>query len=107
MPAPPHLHLVLYVAGDSLRSVGAATALRRLLDGVEGDAYTLDIVDVLEQPEDAERDRIVATPTIVRLHPSPRLQVVGDPSQPSELAHLRTLLFTDHALARNDHGGAP
>jgi circadian clock protein KaiB len=68
----------LYVAGDSARSQRAIRNIRQIVDsGLSGPCH-LDIVDVLESPEQAERERILATPTLLRDFPPPRRRVTGD-----------------------------
>lgn len=68
----------LYVAGGTARSEAAESNLRFLCESrLQGD-YEIDVVDTMGQPELAERERIIATPTVVRLAPSPELRVIGD-----------------------------
>jgi len=40
--------------------------------------YELDVIDVLAHPERAESARILATPTLLKLSPAPRVRIVGD-----------------------------
>lgn len=73
-PVQPEMEttrFVLYVCQDTLGSNRAIANLRRLGKDVLGDRYELRIVDVLEQPEVAERERIRTTPTLVKVHPPP------------------------------------
>lgn len=69
--------LTLYVAGPTMRSQQAAAALRRICVPL-GTACDLTIVDVLERPELAEEQKILATPTVVRHWPLPARRVIGD-----------------------------
>ena len=71
--------LRLYVTGGTARAHRAIAVTRRLCDQAFGDAYDLAIVDVLDQPELAERDRVAATPTLIREFPPPVRRIVGDP----------------------------
>lgn len=105
MQHPAHIHLVLYVAGDSLRSVGAVNAVRSLLADRSPSDYTIDIVDVLEEPEIAERDRVIATPTIARLHPEPRVRILGDPDDGAAMERLRALLVSETSFPAAHHKG--
>lgn len=68
----------LFVAGESLRSQRAAANLRSLCAAALGDGFEIEVVDVLERPELAESERIIATPTVLRLFPPPARRVVGD-----------------------------
>ncbi len=77
------LHLTLYIAGpDTVRSVGAKRRLDSLLSRLNAEVY-LDVVDVLDDPEAAERASIFATPTLVRDLPPPSRRVIGDLSDPA------------------------
>ena len=68
----------LYVTGDTERSRRAVSKLRELCEHRIAGDYELDIVNVLEQPELAEEDRIIATPTVIRRLPLPYRRVIGD-----------------------------
>lgn len=68
----------LFVAGDTPRSHLAASNVRRLLESVTSEEYSLEIIDVLERPDLAEEHRILATPFVLKHSPSPTRRVVGD-----------------------------
>ncbi len=70
--------LKLYITGQTPRSERAVANLRRICDERLGEGYQLTIVDVLERPELAEQDRILATPTLVRQLPPPVRRIIGD-----------------------------
>ena len=69
--------LALYITGQSVRSLQAIANLRRLCEHF-GDTCELTIVDVLERPQLAEDERILATPTVIRRRPLPMRRVIGD-----------------------------
>ena len=70
--------LTLYVAGPSPRSRTAESNLRALCrDRLNGRAE-LRVVDVVQDPEAAERARVLTTPTVVREHPAPPRRAIGD-----------------------------
>lgn len=71
------VRLRLYVTGGTSRAERTLTLLRRVCDHAYGDAYDLTVIDVLDRPDLAESDRIVATPTLVREFPPPVRRVVG------------------------------
>ena len=60
------------------RADTAIRNLRRICDEELKGRYELEIIDVHEQPEAAENDRILATPTLVKLLPPPLRRVIGD-----------------------------
>ncbi len=70
--------LKLYVTGKSAKSEVAIANLRRLCDEELSGRYELQIVDVLEHPQAAEDDKILATPTLIKRLPPPLRRVIGD-----------------------------
>jgi circadian clock protein KaiB len=70
--------LRLYVAGKSPKSVAAFANLRRLCEEYLAGRYTIEVIDLLENPQLAEGDQIVAVPTLVRRLPEPLCKIVGD-----------------------------
>ena len=70
--------LKLYITGQTLRSERAVANLRRIgEEGLAGD-YELTIIDVLEQPQLAEEEKILATPTMIKVSPPPIRRIIGD-----------------------------
>lgn len=76
-PAAPVV-LELFVTGQTPRSLRALTNLRRICDAHLAGRYELRVVDVLERPQAAEEARVLATPTLIRLAPTPPRRVIGD-----------------------------
>jgi circadian clock protein KaiB len=74
----PPIRLRLYVAGRSPRSLVALRNLERLSESALSGRYELEVVDVLADPARAEVDRILATPTLVKLSPGPQRRILGD-----------------------------
>ena len=70
--------LRLYVIGQTPSSIKATKDLRAILEGEFRDQYTLEVIDVLENPSLAEDDKILATPTVVKRLPLPIRKVIGD-----------------------------
>lgn len=81
------LRLTLYVMGGSHRSARAVRNLRRMIDQQQLEV-DLEIVDVIEQPDRGDSDRILATPTLVRRGPGPEQRVIGDLSLPEAVERL-------------------
>jgi circadian clock protein KaiB len=77
-PDPQHWHLRLYVAGQSPKSLKALGNLKRLCEEHLESRYDLEVVDLLEHPQLAAGDEIVAIPTLVRRLPAPMRQIIGD-----------------------------
>ena len=78
---------LLYVAGHTERSRAAQVNLHTLCEARVPGRYRLKVIDVTEQPGVAEEERILATPTVVRVAPLPKQRVIGDLSD-----HRRTAL---------------
>jgi circadian clock protein KaiB len=76
MPAQIPLRLRLYVSGAAPESAAVEANLRRVCEQV-GLLYEVEVLDVREHPDEAEADRVVLTPTLIRLTP-PQLRVAGD-----------------------------
>jgi circadian clock protein KaiB len=76
--SPTVLTLSLFVTDSTPSSVRARTQLRNWLQLSGSNAVRLEVVDVLERPELAEAERIMATPALVRHHPPPRRKIIGD-----------------------------
>ena len=76
--ATPPFRFVLFVAGDSPRSAQAAANLRRLATERLAGRADITVVDVLADPDRAETDRILTTPTLVKETPTPARRVTGD-----------------------------
>ena len=68
----------IYVAGATLGSQLAVANLRGLCEAALMDGFDVEVVDVLEDPDRATRDRVMATPTVIRLAPAPLRRVMGD-----------------------------
>jgi circadian clock protein KaiB len=76
--APEDWHLRLYVAGQSPKSLTAFANLKRVCDQYLESHYQIEIVDLIENPELAAADEIVAIPTLVRRIPEPSRRLIGD-----------------------------
>jgi circadian clock protein KaiB len=68
----------LYVAGQSARSLAAITNLRRICDTHMPGRCTIEVIDLVRNPELARDDQIVAIPTLVRKLPQPARRIIGD-----------------------------
>lgn len=73
-----HLFLKLFIAGHTARSECAVAQARRLSESQFAGRCTLEIVDVVESPEIAEQERILATPMLVKVSPLPVRRIIGD-----------------------------
>lgn len=71
-------YLRLYVAGQSPKSLRALANLKELCEEHLAGRYEIEVVDLVEDPSQAESDEIIAIPTLVRRLPAPLRMLVGD-----------------------------
>jgi circadian clock protein KaiB len=71
-------NLRLYVAGQSPKSVAAYNNLIRICDEHLAGKYTVEVIDLLKNPQLAKGDQILAIPTLVRKLPEPMKRIIGD-----------------------------
>lgn len=76
--------LKLYVTGTTSRATEAVRKTSEIVEHFLVDSE-LEVIDILQRPDLAEQDRIIATPTIVRVSPPPLRKVIGDISDPHTL----------------------
>ncbi len=82
--------LVLYVAGQTPKSLMAVSNLRRICAEHFPERYEIDVVDLRENPKLAREHNIVAIPTLVRELPVPMRKIIGDLSNEEKvLVNLR------------------
>lgn len=70
--------LRLYVAGQTPKSITAFTNLKKICEEHLQGKYRIEVIDLLENPQLAKEDQIVALPTLVRKLPQPLKRVIGD-----------------------------
>jgi circadian clock protein KaiB len=70
--------LRLYVAGQTPKSLTAFANLKKICEEHLAGRYRIEIIDLLEQPQLAAGDQILAIPTLVRQLPQPLKKIIGD-----------------------------
>src|SRR6186713_5104 len=70
--------LRLYVAGQTPKAVRAFANLRRICEEHLAGRYSIEVVDLLENPQLGRGDQILALPTLVRRLPEPMKKIIGD-----------------------------
>ena len=71
-------NLRLYIAGQTPRSLTALANLKRFCEEHFATRYTIEVIDLLENPQLARGDQILAIPTLVRQLPKPIRKIIGD-----------------------------
>ena len=75
---PANWVLRLYIAGQTPKSLAAISNLHRICEEHLANQYQIEVVDLLEKPQLAEGDQIIAIPTLVRALPQPIRKIIGD-----------------------------
>ena len=73
--------LRLYVAGQTPKSMAAIANLKHICDTHLAGRYSIQIIDLVETPQLAIRDHIIAIPTLIRRLPEPVKRIIGDMSK--------------------------
>ena len=69
--------LKLYITGQTMKSDLAIGNIRQIFEELSI-PFDLTIVDVLERPDLAEEDMVLATPTLIKISPMPIRRIIGD-----------------------------
>jgi circadian clock protein KaiB len=75
---PVKWDLRLYVAGQTPRAIAALENLKRICEEHLSGEYHIEVVDLLQNPQLARGDQILAVPTLVRKLPEPVRKIIGD-----------------------------
>jgi circadian clock protein KaiB len=78
--AAPVFDLRLYVAGQTPKSLAAIANLKKICEEHLAGQYRIEVIDLLQNPQLAQGDQILAIPTLVRKLPEPIKKIIGDMS---------------------------
>jgi circadian clock protein KaiB len=70
--------LRLYVAGQSPKSLTAFANLKKLCEEHLKGQYSIEVIDLMVNPQLAKGDQILALPTLIRKIPEPMKRIIGD-----------------------------
>ncbi|MBW4619782.1 MAG: circadian clock protein KaiB [Cyanosarcina radialis HA8281-LM2] len=87
--------LKLYVAGNTPNSIRALKILKNVLEQEFQGVYALKVIDVLKNPQLAEEDKILATPTLSKVLPPPVRKIIGDLSDRDKVLIGLDLLYEE------------
>jgi len=68
----------LYIAGQTPKSLRALANLKQICEEHLAGKYHIEIIDLLENPQLASTDQILAIPTLIRKLPEPVRKIIGD-----------------------------
>jgi circadian clock protein KaiB len=80
-----YYNLRLYVAGQTPKSLQAFANLKKICEEHLQGRYRIEVIDLLENPQLAKGDQILAIPTLVRRLPEPLRKIIGDLSDTERL----------------------
>ena len=92
-------HLRLYVMGQTPKSLTAFSNLKTVCESHLKGRYRITVIDLVEQPQLAKGDQILAVPTVVRKLPKPVRIILGDLS---DTDHLLVGLDLRRAVNRDE-----
>jgi len=78
MSKEENFELRLYIAGQTPKSVLALSNITRYCEEHLEGKYSIEVIDLLKNPQLAEGDQIFAIPTLVRKFPEPLRKIIGD-----------------------------
>ena len=70
--------LILYIAGQSPKSVNAIANIKKICEEHLQGRYQLEVIDLYQQPQLALGEQIIAVPTLLRKLPHPLRRIIGD-----------------------------
>ena len=73
--------LRLYIAGQTPNSIVAIANLKKICEDQLQGRYRIEVIDLLEKPQLAKGDQIIAIPTLVRRLPPPIKKIIGNLSK--------------------------
>ncbi len=77
--------LKLYVIDRTSKSVDVIEELVKLLEDALDSHYHLEVIDVIENPEQAEKNSVLATPTLEKVAPGPVRKIIGNLSDKEKI----------------------
>ena len=87
---PPY-ELKLFITGATPNSVRAVANIKHICEKYFPKKYTLEVIDVYQQPLLAKNEQIIALPMLIKYTPLPIKRLVGDMSDSQKV--LRGLDF--------------
>jgi len=70
--------LRLYIAGQTPKAITAFSNLKKICEEKLKGKFTIEVIDLMKNPQLGEEDQILALPTLVRKLPVPVRKIIGD-----------------------------
>lgn len=84
--------LKLYIMGKTPNSRTAIKNINAILEKESKDFCTLEVVDILKNPDAALTDKILVSPTLVKVSPEPHRRVIGNLSDGGKVMSVLGLI---------------
>ncbi|MBC7936147.1 MAG: circadian clock protein KaiB [Rhizobacter sp.] len=81
----PQYNLKLFITGASPNSVKAISNLKIICEQYLTGRYTLEVIDIYQQPEAAKTEQVIAVPVLIKLSPGPVKRLVGNMSDTAQV----------------------
>jgi len=75
---PAEWTLRLYIAGMTPKAMAALANLKSICEEHLQGKYSIEVIDLVKNPQLGEGDQILATPTLVRALPMPIKKIIGN-----------------------------
>lgn len=92
---PKKWHLCLYVAGDKQKTDNAVGLLRQICEENIPGKCEIEVFDIMEDPQVALNENIIATPCLIKKRPLPKRKLIGELTDKARL--LRGIGIEDEA----------
>ncbi len=79
----------LFISGTTVRSVKAVNQVKKLLDQLFPAGYSLEVIDLFQQPHLAGEGGVIAAPTLIKLSPPPIAKCIGELTNAEILKRLQ------------------
>jgi circadian clock protein KaiB len=70
--------LRLFITGATPNSIRALTNIKNICEDHLKGRYSLEIIDVYQQQEIAEKEQLIALPLLIKTKPIPQRRIIGD-----------------------------
>jgi circadian clock protein KaiB len=70
--------LRLYITGMTPKSIRSIANIKKICEEHLQGRYTLEVIDLYQQPQLAQGEQIIATPTLIKELPHPLRRMIGD-----------------------------
>lgn len=84
----PEYMLRLFITGSTPNSIRAVSNIRQICETYLKGRYSLEIIDVYQEPGLAQQEQIVALPLLIKKRPLPQRKLIGDLSEVDKILKI-------------------